>query len=188
MKKNILILICIVFSLSSCIKEKNVIFEDSKAEFDVAAYNARFGATDFALATRVPGEGRAFIAADAFITRATASLRFRVNLIGAQRGSAATVNYTVFAPDLTAVPAITYGAPISATLATVPAIAGTHFTALSGTCTIPANSSFGYIDIPVINSGLSVNQTALLGLELTGGGNIGPSVNYRKVVFAISQR
>ena len=188
MKKNIFIISLLVFSLTSCIKETKVTFEDSKAEFDVASYNAKFGATDFALATRVPGEGRPFIGADQFITRATTNLRFRVNLVGAQRGSASTVKYNTFAVGTSAGASITYGAPISATLPILDAAAGTHFTALSGTCTIPANSSFGYIDIPVINPGVSVNQTRLLGLELVGGGDIGPSVNYRKVVFAISQK
>jgi len=180
MKKNILFIFSILaLSLSGCIKEKKAIFEDSKAEFDVASYNAKFGATDFPLAIRVPGEGRAFIAADAFITRATASLRFRVNLIGAQRSAAASVKYRVFTVGATAGASVAYGAPISATLPISDAVAGTHYTALSGVCTIPANSSFGYITIPVINSGVSVNETRVVGLELIDGGDIAPSVNYK---------
>jgi hypothetical protein len=188
MKKYICIFSILIFSLSGCIKEKKIIFEDSKAEFDAASYNAKFGATDFTLATRVPGDGRPFIAADPFITRTTTGLRFRINLIGAQRSAASTVNYTTFAVGTSAGASIAYGAPVSATLPILDAVAGTHFTALSGTCTIPANSSFGYIDIPLINPGVSVNETRLLGLELASGGSIAPSVNYRKIVFAISQK
>lgn len=189
MKKNILFLFSIIaLSLSSCMKEQKVTFEDSKAEFDVAAYNARFGATDFPLAIRVPPEGRAFVAADAPITRATTSLRFRVNLIGAQRGSAASVKYRVFTVGSSAGTTVTFPAPVSSTLTIIEAVPGTHYTALSGTCTIPANSSFGYIDIPVINSGVSSNTAAAIGLELIDGGDIAPSVNYRKVVLLISQK
>lgn len=189
MKKNILFIFSILaLSLSGCIKEKKVTFDDSKAEFDVAAYNARFGATDFPLAIRVPTEGRAFLTADPPITRATTNLRFRVNLIGAQRGSAATVKYRVFSVGTSAGATITFPAPVSATLSIFDAVPGTHYTALSGTCTIPANSSFGYIDIPVINPGVSANTAASIGLELIDGGDIAPSVNYRKVVLLISQK
>lgn len=189
MKKNILLIISlIVLTLTSCIKEAKVTFEDSKAEFDVASYNAKFGATDFSLATRVPGDGRPFIGADPFITRATTGLRFRVNLVGAQRGSASTVKYRVFSVGSSAGASITYGSPISATLPISDAVPGTHYTALSGVCTIPANSSFGYIDVPIINPGVSATETRSVGLELTDGGDIAPSFNYRKVVFVISQK
>lgn len=189
MKKNILFIFSILaLSLSGCIKENKVIFEDSKAEFDVASYNARFGATDFPLAIRVPPEGRAFLAIDPFVTRASTGVRFRVNLIGAQRGGPATVKYRTFSVGATAGATVTYGAPVSATLPISDAVAGTHYTALSGTVTIPANSSFGYIDIPIINSGISVNETRSIGLELIDGGDISVSMNYRKVVLLISQK
>lgn len=189
MKKNIIFIFSILaLSLSGCIKEKKAIFEDSKAEFDVAANNAKFGATDFPLAIRVPPEGRAFIAADPFITRASTGVRFRVNLIGAQRGAPATVKYRTFSVGATAGATVAYGAPISATLPISDAVPGVHYTALSGTVTIPANSSFGYIDIPIINPGVSANEARSIGLELIDGGDISISVNYRKVVLLISQK
>jgi hypothetical protein len=179
---------CLAISLGGCIKEKNVTFTSAVAEFDAAAYNTVFGSLTYPLVTRHPTPGRAILTADSFITRRSNVASFRINLVGAQRSTPVTVMYQVFAVGTAVGSSITYGAPVSGTLTTFDALPGSHFTALSGTVTIPANSSFTTLSVPIINSGISNTTTALLGLELITGGDIPPSENYKKIAFAISQK
>ena len=74
-------------------------------------------------------------------------------------------------------------------MTTFEGVAGTHYTdAGTGTCTIPANASFGTITINILNSGISANQTALVGIELIDGGDIAVITNYSKMAFAIAQK
>lgn len=174
---------------SSCIKSKDVVFEQNLAELDVASFNTNFGTLTYPFVTRQPLAGRAVLGVDPFITRASGTATFRVNLLGKQRSTPSTVKYTVFTVGSSVGASVTYGAPVSGTLATFEGLASTHYTdPTNGTCTIPANSSFGIITINIINSGSSVNQTALVGIELAGGGDIPISTNYNKIAFAISQK
>lgn len=174
---------------SSCIKSKDVVFEQNLAELDVASFNTNFGTLTYPFITRQPLPGRAILSADAFITRASGTVTFRVNLLGKQRAAASTVKYSVFLVGASVGTTVTYGAPVSGTLTTFEGSAGTHYSdASGGICTIPANSSFGTITLNIINSGVSVNQTALVGIELVNGGDITVSTNYKKVAFAISQK
>jgi hypothetical protein len=178
----------VITIFSSCIKQDDVVFNDNVAEFDAASYNVVFGALTYPLIVRHPTPGRAIITADSFITRRSGAVSFRVNLLGKQRSTPTTVSYQVFAVGAAVGSSITYTAPVSGTLTTFDAVSGTHYGTISGTVTIPANSSFGTITIPVLNTGTSTNTTALLGLELTQGGEVPPSENYKKIVFAISQK
>lgn len=73
-------------------------------------------------------------------------------------------------------------------LAVFDAVAGVHYTALSGTVTIPKGSSFGYINIQVLNPGVSVRQARFIGIELDATGSIKPAVNYNKTGLLIDQR
>jgi hypothetical protein len=188
MYKRILIFAAAVVFLSSCTKKDDVTYSANVAELDVASYNGNFGTLSYPFVTRQPLPGRAILSADAFITRASGTATFRVNLIGAQRSTPINVKYQTFVVGPAVGTSVTYGSPVSATLATIDAAAGTHYTALSGVCTIPANSSFGTITIPILNSGTSASTTALLGIELLDGSDIPVSANYKKVAFAISQK
>ncbi len=188
-KKILLVTVTLVLMLSSCIKKDDVTLSTNIAELDVASYNGNFGTLTYPFVTRQPLPGRAIISsADAFITRASNTATFRVNLLGVQRSTPINVKFQTFAVGANVGASVTYGSPISSTLTTIDAVAGTHYTAVTGTCTIPANSSFGTITIPIINSGISANNTALLGIELIDGGDISISANYKKVAFAISQK
>ncbi len=65
---------------------------------------------------------------------------------------------------------------------------GTHYTALSGIVTIPADSSFGYINVPILNGGATAGQARFLGLQLNETGSVKPSVNYSQLGLVIDQR
>ena len=75
-----------------------------------------------------------------------------------------------------------------ATLTVTDAAAGTHFTALSGTLTIPANSSFGYLDLPILNAGPTGGSGRFIGLRLNDKGSIKQSINYSELGLVIDQR
>ena len=153
--------------LGGCIKNDPVLVEQSKVEFDAAVWNANSVGQTFPTMTRIPALGVVTPTSAASITRATGTFTVRVNLVGPQRSAATDFTYTVNAAST--------------------AVAGTHFTALSGTGSIPANSSFGFITINVINPGVSSSTPAVLILELTNNANFTTSVNYAKVGLSISQ-
>jgi hypothetical protein len=67
-------------------------------------------------------------------------------------------------------------------------VAGTHYTALNGKLTIPAKSSFGYIDVQVLNAGASAGQAKFLGIQLDSTGSVLPNPNYNKIGLIIDQR
>lgn len=190
-KKVIVYSLFVAAVFSSCIKSKDVVFEKNLAELDVASFNTVFGTLTYPFITRQPtAAGRAIVtAADPFITRASGTATFRINLIGKQRSGSSTVKYKIFTVGTSVGATVTYAAPVSGTLTTFDGASGTHYTdAGNGTCTIPANSSFGTITFNIINSGVSANQTALVGIELLDGGDIAISANYSKMAFAISQK
>ncbi len=195
--KQFFLLVFVVVAGTSCIKQEGEVFTSNVAEFDAASFNVVFGANTYPYLTRQNATyGRATVSTDLFFTRASGTATFRVNMTGAQRATPTTVKYQTFVvanalgSGTGATPAGTtaYGAPINATNVHKEAVAGVHYTSATGTCTIPANSSFGIITIPLINSGISVGETALVGLELIAGGDITVSTNYNKIVFGVSQR
>lgn len=155
------------FFLGGCIKNDPVLVEQSKVEFDAATWNANTVGQTFPTLTRVPAVGVATPTSAALITRTTGSFTVRVNLVGPQRSSATDFTYKVNAAST--------------------AVAGTHFTAFTGTGSIPANSSFGVITVNVLNPGVSSATPAVLILELTDNANFGANVNYAKVGLSISQ-
>jgi len=68
------------------------------------------------------------------------------------------------------------------------AVAGTHYSALSGQVTIPKGTSFGYITIQVLNPGVSVREARFIGIRLDSTGTVRPSPNYDRVGLLIDQR
>src|SRR6476619_3108985 len=130
-----LILLALVSFFTGCVKNEEPVFTAPVVEMDAAAWNANSVGVTYPILTRMPAAGRASSSAntaDSIITRRSGSVQLRVNLVGAQRNTATDVTYTV---DQTA----------------STAVAGTHYAPLSGTVTIPANSSFGYINIQILN-------------------------------------
>jgi hypothetical protein len=162
-------LLTIVF-FGSCIKNENPVFVKSVVEFDAAAYNANAAGLAFPVLTRVPGYGRSANSSDPALTRNSPGIKkFRVNLIGGQLPTPTKVFYQVYAGTT--------------------AIEGVHYKKPSGEVTIPANSSFGEMEIEILNPGPPSSTDPIeLRLLLTGGENgVTSSANYRVIGLNIAQ-
>ena len=190
--------IAILFTLlilSSCIKNEPVIVSSKHAEFDATALNSNAAGLTYPIISRVPAYGRVSNALDSTLRRYQQTIRVRVNLVGAQSAQSETVGYEVFTSTS---PITTYFMPRTipgqtpfsdtATLSITHAVVGTHFTALSGTLTIPANSSFGFLDFPILNAGPMAASGRFIGLRLNDNGTIKASFNYRDLGLVIDQR
>jgi hypothetical protein len=170
MKKYIiqtLFIIATMFSLTGCIKQDNILIKELQVEFDAASWNARGAGVTYPIITRLPPYGMPLAATDPLITRASGTIRFRVNLIGAQQATQQTLNFSVVATGTTAV-------------------SGTHFT-IPGTIVIPANSSFGEAVVNVINPGVTSATPVTLVLEVTGNSLIKGATELNKIGIQISQ-
>jgi hypothetical protein len=75
-------------------------------------------------------------------------------------------------------------------LAIFDAVQGTHYniTSTANLITIPANSSYGYIDIAVLNPGATAGQGRFIGIRLDSTGSLKPNPNYLKLGLVIDQR
>jgi hypothetical protein len=67
-----------------------------------------------------------------------------------------------------------------------PAVQGTHFNT-TGTVTIPANSSFGEVEVQVLNPGVSSTISRDVVLEILATDNVKPSENDKFLGFRISE-
>ncbi|HEX2533596.1 MAG TPA: hypothetical protein VHK69_07665 [Chitinophagaceae bacterium] len=179
--------------LSGCIKNEEEIFSGKLAEFDATSWNANSAGLTYPIMTRIPRLNNASGTSDSTLRRTAGTIRIRVNLIGAQSAKEETVGYKIFSTPDTAVsvPATISGQTPAAAAARLPlldAVAGVHYAQLSGKVTIPANSSFGFIDIPVLNTGTAAEEARFIGLQLDSTGTILPAVNYGRLGLAIDQR
>jgi len=196
---------------TSCIKEDEKTFSgETVVEIDQTVLNGVVSGITYPILTRIPFSGRPLVtASDSTLRRwnNTTLTRIRINLVGPQSSKEQTVSYTIsntppvasiaFAATLLSTSAAgTVGKQepvgLAATLTLAAAVPGTHYnivgTSPAGTVTIPANSSFGYIDIQVINAGATAGQARYIGIELTGNGSVKPNPNYNKIGIAIDQR
>jgi hypothetical protein len=155
------------FALNGCIKNDPVIYNGTVIEFDAAIWNANAAGLTYPILTRVPAQGIATGSSQPTLTRTSGTIQLRVNLVGAQRSSPINFTYQVVAAESTA-------------------IAGTHYTALSGKGTIPANSSFGMISVEILNPGATSGSKVLV-LQITDNTEVKGSVNYAKVGLSIAQ-
>lgn len=165
--KQILFIILTSALFIGCTKNDPVIFSGTQIEFDASTWNANAAGITYPILTRVPREGAATPSANALLTRTTGTITLRVNLVGAQRSTATDFTFKVVDTETTAV-------------------VGTHYTALSGTGSIAANSSFGYINIPVLNPGATTGSKILV-LQLLDNATVKANVNYAKVGLSIAQ-
>ncbi len=156
-----------LISFSGCIKQENYVIQGLQVEFDAASWNARGAGVTYPILNRVPPYGMPVATTDPLISRTSGTIRFRVNLIGAQQPNQQTLNYSVFATGTTAV-------------------AGTHFT-IPGTIVIPPNSSFGEAVVNIINPGVSSATPVTLVLEVTGNNLVKPATELNKIALVISQ-
>ena len=195
MKKNIITTIILaLFFFTGCIKNDPVIVSGAVAEFDATAVNANAAGLTYPILGRNPGYGRVANTTDSTLRRYAQTIRLRVNLVGPQSGKDETVGYTLF----TASPITTFAMPATitgqtpssaaATLNVSLAASGTDFTALSGTLTIPKNSSFGYLDLPILAKTATAGEGKFIGITLNNSGTIQASVNYSQLGLVIDQR
>ncbi len=182
------------FIISGCIKNDPVLVTGTRVEFDAATYNAPNVGVTYPLLLRQPLDGTSGGSGNAII-RTTTKVTFRINLVGAQRSVPTVVNYKAFNVGTAAGTTITYSIaplvgvpPVPKIVPVADAISGVHYSPLSGTVTIPATSSFGFIEVLIINGGTDINETRILGLEILDGPDYEANDNYSKVAFAISQR
>jgi hypothetical protein len=195
MKKNIITSIILgIFFFTGCIKNDPVIVSASFAEFDATALNANAAGLTYPILGRNPGYGRVANTTDSTLRRYTQTIKLRVNLVGPQSAKDETVGYTLFttSPITTfAMPATITGQTPAASAATLNvslAIAATDFTTLSGTLTIPKNSSFGFLDLPILAKTATAGEGRFVGLTLNNSGSIKASVNYSQLGLVIDQR
>jgi hypothetical protein len=207
MKKfGIFSLLLTVLALSSCIKNTEVLYSDSKVEIDAATWNANAAGVTYPILGRIAKEsGRAAsttFPADSTLRRYSQTIRVRINLVGEQSAKDETVGYKTFDSPIASIvfPATTlFTSPIgtagrqepaaaSATLSVLTAVAGTHYGVLSGKVTIPAKSSFGYIDIAVLPQGPTAGQARFIGIQLDSSGSMRPFPNYDRIGLVIDQR
>ena len=148
--------------------------------------------------------------ADSIIRRIGGTVSVRVNLIGAQSSESRVVGYKIlnispftgfnFPATVAAITtsATTCGTSVvypaqtpataPATLNVVNAVSGVHYGALTGKLTIPANSSFGDLRIPLLGGSAAAGQAVFIGIQLDSTGTVLPSVNYRTIGLIIDQR
>lgn len=196
MKRNIYMLAGLVtlIGFTSCIKQIDKTFKGSTVvEIDPTPLNSANATAGYPVLTRIPAEGIPLRTSDSTLRRLNGIVRIRVNLVGPQSGEAQTIGYKVMGSSpiaSIAFPATATGQTPSRTAATLSvtnAVAGTHYTALSGLCTIPPNSSYGYIEVPIIDAG-TATAARFLGIQLDSSGTLKPNPNYNKIGLAIDQR
>ena len=162
------IIVFLVFTLTGCIKNTLTTYQDTpKVEWDAASWNANAVGVTYPILTRVPTFNAATGTSQPLLTRSSGTIQLRVNLVGAQRSTDLQFAYFVSGAESTAV-------------------AGKHYTALSGNGTIPANSSFGYVSIPILDPG-ATSGTVDLVLQLSDNTALQASVNYSKLGLRIAQ-
>ncbi|UJP65205.1 DUF4843 domain-containing protein [Mongoliitalea daihaiensis] len=94
------------------------------------------------------------------------SVNLQVNFVSAHRANDEVITYKVVPEGTTAV-------------------AGTDYT-ITGTATIPANSSFATVTVNIVNTGAIGGSVDLL-LELEGNATIQPSERYKQVQVRITR-
>lgn len=167
---------------AGCIKEEVKSYTGKPVlEFDAAVLNSAATGVKFPMLTRVPKYGLTTVTGDPAISRASGVIKFRINLVGPQSATEQVISYKVVSADYSSTLDVPTG-----TSARLAAVAGTHFST-TGTCTIPANSSFGEVTITVINPGTSSTVSRYLVLEIDGNASFSSSENYKRIGIQISQ-
>lgn len=185
--------IAITVGMASCIKNDQVTYTSALAEFDATSWNANAAGVTYPVMTRIPIFGAATPTSSFTLHRTSGTIRLRVNMVGPTSKSERTVGYKLFdVPFATvAFPATATGqtpARGSATLATAVAVPGTHYTALGNSVTIPADSTWGYINLSILDAGATAGQARTIGIALDSTGSVKASPNYRQLAIAIDQR
>jgi hypothetical protein len=161
--------IATVSLFGSCVKNELPVFTAPVAEFDAASWNANAAGLSFPILTRVPGYGRATSASDPLLTRNSPGIKkFRVNLVGQQMPTETEV-YVIM------------------NSVTSTAVAGTHFRSFTPVVKIPANTSFGEVEVDILNPGVAGAARTLELILSSGTNGITSNPNYNKIRLSIAQ-
>ncbi|MBC5992856.1 hypothetical protein [Pontibacter cellulosilyticus] len=191
----ILFLALISLSVTSCIENEDIVIKKDFVEFDAATYNSFGLDKNYPVLSRHQTEGHYGrgvytattngIPADPLISRTSGTIRFRVNLVGPQRSTETQIAYSVVPGETFQTKNATTGAII---IDGQPAVQGTHFTT-TGTLTIPANSSFGIVEVNILNPGTALATERLIVLELQGSeaAKLPASANYKRIGILINK-
>ncbi len=174
MKKrlNILIALCTIIILGSCTKNDLPVYTKAVVEFDAATWNANAAGRTYPVLTRVPGYNRPVSSGDPLLSRNNPGIKkFRVNLVGRQFENPVTLQFDLFSGN---------GGST--------AQEGKHFK-ISRSLTIPANSSFGELEVEILNPGAPpAGQSSVdILLILNSVEGIESSVNYRIIGLRVAQ-
>ncbi|MEJ7828627.1 MAG: hypothetical protein WKF91_10535 [Segetibacter sp.] len=187
-----------ILVFTGCIKNDPVILREQLVEFDATSFNNNslgFASTiNFPILGRNPGFGRVSNTTDSTIRRFAQTLRLRVNLIGPQSSKDETVGFEIFGT-----PIITFNQPATAssqtpsapgaTLGIFDAVAGVDYALpTSKALTIPANSSFGFLDLQILASPAAPGTGRFIGIRLNNTGSLKVSVNFSELGLVIDKR
>lgn len=174
MKKIAFIIFIVASFFSSCTKETKTIYEaQTYVEFDANVFNAPIAPYAYTVVTRIVPYGYASATTYPLITRASGTIKLRVNLVGPVSGSDVEIPYTV----------LTNPTPVSPNAL---AVEGTHFTT-GRTMRIPANSTYGEITITILNPGVSSSTLREVHLQLENSNTVKAATTYNKIAVRISQ-
>jgi hypothetical protein len=196
-KYSLTVLLAILI-FTGCIKNDPVILREQLVEFDATSFNNNslgFASTiNFPILGRNPGFGRVSNTTDSTIRRFAQTLRLRVNLIGPQSSKDETVGFEIFGS-----PIITFNQPATAsgqtptspgtTLGIFDAVPGVDYALpTSKALTIPANSSFGFLDLQILASPAAPGTGRFIGIRLNNTGSLKVSVNFSELGLVIDKR
>jgi hypothetical protein len=169
--RSIIVAISAVFLFGSCIKNELPVWTKAVVEFDAASWNTNAAGRTYPILTRVPGYGRVANTSDPTLTRTNTGIKkFRVNLVGKQFDQPQTIQFDLF------------GGNGGST-----AVEGKHYK-ITRQLVIPANSSFGEMEVEILNPGAQAGVTSVdLLLVLNGKEGIDRSVNYSIIGLRIAQ-
>ncbi|MCS6967199.1 MAG: DUF4843 domain-containing protein [Cytophagales bacterium] len=153
MKKTFSLLFTVVIACitSSCFEDNRVIWQGAVLEFDQAVTLTPAVGVNYPIITTTRG----------------ATIRARINLVGAQRPNDEVITVAVD--------------PVST------GREGVHFTMRNGgRVTIPANSSFGFLEVDVLNPPPAPGTSVIFVFNIQGNENLKPSENYRRLGFRLN--
>lgn len=196
--KKIVFAFIVAAALAGCIKNDLPVYTTPLVEFDATSWNANAAGVTYPMITQAPTVyGRVVIpennscnaAVDPYVTRTSGTIRYRVNMIGQTSSSDREIGVTTFTVPFTSY-TFRKKTPTCAnyTLALTNAVLGTDYTLVTNKIKIPKDSTYGFVDINIINNGALAGQGKVIGLMLDSTGNLLPSPNYRQLAIVVDQR
>jgi len=188
---------CVLFG-TACIKQTEKKFQgNTVVEFDATVLNSVAAGVTYPVLSQEPEYGKPldlqntacnFAFTDPFIKRSSGSVTLRVNLVGPVSKETRAIGFKVIDVPVSSVTFRQTSPCANVTLTTVAATANVHYSLADNKITVPADSSFGYLKINILDAGATASQARTLGIQLDSTQVLLPSVNYRTLAIAIDQR